>query len=324
MGKISQKQFNLTNRQKTAILLTSLPKDVTIQVMRELGASKEDLAFEMNRVSEVPKEVQQQVIDEFLRKSNVSDATEAEESITFTSPFTPGGEDSAYGVASKTKPLGKIRNIDPFQLANIIRKEHPQTIALILKYLQKEKAAMILSEFPTALQTEVSRRFAEMGKASPEVLEEIEKALEDSLYALMEGDYVQTDPQDALVEILSGADRQTEEEILTGLSEKSPAVAESIKIKLCEFEDILNIDEESLGQVLRLTDLRDLTVALKGASQIIADKVFSILSADVASALKEDIGGLGQISFEEVKSAQQQIRNILRGLVTLGKINFKK
>lgn len=279
----------------------------------------------MSKVSEIPREVQQNVIEEFLKTTGFKDVAEKEESITFTSPFTLGRdeEDLAYGTSGKAKPLGLLKNIDPYHLLSIIRREHPQTIALILKYLQRDKASLILSELPTVLQADVSRRLTEMGKISPDILSEIEKVLEDRLYSLMEGEFVEIDGPDALVEILSEADKEVEEKIISGLSERAPQVVDGIRTKLCDFEDMAYIDDESLRQVLRLTDLRDLTVALKGAPGGIAERIYSLLPQDTTQALKEDIEALGQISLEEIRSAQQQIRNILRGLATLGKIRFK-
>ena len=305
--------------------MTSLPPETSVHIMRELGASQKDLAFEMSRVSEIPQDMQQRVLDEFLNQSDPGQKQESEGTITFTSPFTPAGEeDSAYATSSKPKPLGLLRTIDPMQLYSIIRKEHPQTIALILKYLQRDKASVVLLELPKELQAEVTRRLAEIGKVSPDILNDIEKILEEKFYSLIEEEPNETDGSDALVEILSYADRDVEQKILSGLSERNPRFAEDIKKnRLHDFLDLANIDDESLMQVLRLTDLRDLTTALKGATPNIAQRVFNLLGADTATALKEDIESLGQIQFDEIRSAQQQIRNILRGLVTLGKIKFK-
>jgi flagellar motor switch protein FliG len=233
-------------------------------------------------------------------------------------PTLPGASGGAK------RPLGFMRRVDPRQLLQLIRREHPQTIAVVLSYLQRNHASTVLGDLTPQVQTEVARRLAELRKVSPEILAELEKVLEIRLHqALEEGAYSHTDGKEALLEILNQADRNTEERVLTGLTQKSPHLASDIKTKLCDFEDLNNIDDSSLQQVLRLTDFRDLVLALKGANRELAERIYRFLSPEVARALREDVESLGQVPWEEIKQAQQQIRNILRGLVTLSKIKFK-
>ena len=139
----------------------------------------------------------------------------------------------------------------------------------------------------------------------------------------MEGETTLADGREALVEILSQSDRSMENKIISSLTHTSPGLAEELKSKLCEFEDLNKIDNASLQQVLRLTDIRDLVLALKGADARLAERIYNCMSPEVANAIKEDVAMLGNVSWEEIKMAQQSIRNILRGLVTLGKISFR-
>jgi len=158
----------------------------------------------------------------------------------------------------------------------------------------------------------------------PLLLNSIESCLQNLLErAVHEGFLPQGDGKDTLLEILNQADRSTEERVLSGLTQKNPHLASDIKTKLCDFDDLNNIDDSSLQQVLRLTDFRDLVLALKGANRELSERVYRFLSPDVSTALRNDVESLGQVPWDEVKQAQQQIRNILRGLVTLGKIKFR-
>ena len=159
---------------------------------------------------------------------------------------------------------------------------------------------------------------------NPEIITELEQILESKLQnALDEGFQSQMDGKDHLLEILNQADRNTEEKILSGLTHKNPHLVTDLKTKLCDFEDLNNIDDASLQQVLRLTDFRDLVLALKGANRELSERVYKSLSSDVARHLRDDVESLGQAPWEEVTAAKRQIRNILRGLVTLGKIRFR-
>ena len=96
-----------------------------------------------------------------------------------------------------------------------------------------------------------------------------------------------------------------------------------IKTKLCDFEDLNSIDQASLSQVLRLVDDKDLILALKGANKELAERVYRVYGPDKANTIRSDVESVAQVSWEDIRAAQQQIRNILRGLVSLGKIRFK-
>ncbi len=325
---------NLPPKQKTAILLMSLPPELSAQVFKELGPEEvQAITMEISKLPQISPEARAQVIQEFLEQSNQPGLREAlgggplsgsvmteagGGAVTHhMAPTFPGGPGSK-------RPLDFLRRVDPRQLLQLIRKEHPQTIAVVLSYLQPSQASTVLGDLTPQIQTEVARRLAELRKISPEILGEIEKVLEMRLHqALEEGSYSHADGKETLLEILNQADRNTEERVLTGLTQKSPHLASDIKTKLCDFEDLNNIDDSSLQQVLRLTDFRDLVLALKGANRELAERIYRFLSPEVARALREDVESLGQVPWEEIKQAQQQIRNILRGLVTLGKIKFK-
>ena len=171
-----------------------------------------------------------------------------------------------------------------------------------------------MSVFPSALWEQMTR-----------TLSELEKVLETRLHVAIEngGQYQSSDGKEALIEILDYTEKGTEEQVLIGLSNTKPNLYKNLKTKLCDFEDLNNIDDASLQQVLRLTDFRDLVLALKGADRNLSERIYRFLSPDVARALRDDVDSLGQVSWDQIKQAQQQIRNILRGLVQLSKIKFK-
>ncbi len=313
----------------------SLPPEVSAQLFKELGPEEvQAITLEISKLPQISPEVRAQVIEEFLQSTNVPGLREAAQAGgglgTALMDSRPSATLSvgAMGMGStatgQKRPLGFLRRVDPRQLIHLIRKEHPQTIALVLSYLEPNQASAVLGELGPGIQTEVARRLAELGKISKEILDEVERVLETRLQqALDEGFQTHADGKEALLEILNQADRNTEEKILSGLTQKSPHLASDIKTKLCDFEDLNNIDDSSLQQVLRLTDFRDLVLALKGANKELGERIYRFLSPEVARALRDDVESLGQVPWEEIKAAQQQIRNILRGLVTLGKIKFK-
>ncbi len=321
---------NLSAKQKAAILLVSLPPEVSASIFKEFGPEEvQAISLEISKLPTISPDVRAKVIEEFLTTTDIPGLREQAQLGSFptvgVATRRAGGPlSSREGRGTRTRPLDFLRNVDPRQLLALVRKEHPQTIALVLSHLQASQASAVISELPSQMQTEVARRLAEIGRIAPEVIQEVEKVLESRLYSIVEGEsYGDADGKDALVEILSQSDRTTEEKIITGLTKKSPHLASDIKTKLCDFEDLNNIDDNSLQQVLRLTDIRDLVLALKGANRDLAERIYNCMTPEVSKALRDDVDSLGSVPWEEIKAAQQQIRNILRGLVTLGKVKFR-
>lgn len=325
---------NLPPRQKAAILLMSLPPEISAQLFKELGLEEvHALTLEISKLPPIPPEVRAQVIDEFLQSQGggggLSEALAGGlgglggggTTTTYQQPIAGPG---SMTFSSANRPLSFLRRMDPHQLQLLIRREHAQTIAVVLSYLEPNQASAVLGELNPSMQTEVARRLAELEKLNPEIVKELEAVLENRMHrALEEGFQPQANGNEILLEILNQADRSTEERVLSGLTQKNPHLASDIKTKLCDFDDLNNIDDSSLQQVLRLTDFRDLVLALKGANRELAERVYRFLSPEVATALRNDVEALGQVPWDEIKQAQQQIRNILRGLVTLGKIKFR-
>lgn len=202
----------------------------------------------------------------------------------------------------------------------MIQGEHPQTIALILAYLSPEQAASVLSGLPPELQVDVARRLATMDRTSPDVIREVERVLERKLSTFVSQDFTMVGGIDALVEILNRSDRGTEKNILEALEEQDPELAEEVKRKLFVFEDVVLLDDRALQRVLREVDMKDLALALKGASEEVREKFFKNMSKRAAQMLKEDMEYMGPVRVRDVEDAQQRIVNIIRQLEEAGEI----
>ncbi|MDX9957472.1 MAG: flagellar motor switch protein FliG, partial [Spirochaetia bacterium] len=220
----------------------------------------------------------------------------------------------------QVRPFDFIRRTDPANLLNFIQTEHPQTIALILAYLEPAKASYILTKLPKENQSDVAKRIAMMDRTSPEVLREVERVLEKKLSTLSSEDYTAAGGVDAIVEILNLADRTTEKGILEALEEENPELAEEIKKKMFVFEDIVMLDNRSIQKVIREVDTQDLTRALKGVDQEVQEKVFQNISKRAAQALKEDMEYMGPVRIKDVEEAQQKIVAVIRHLEDSGEI----
>ncbi|MBQ6002326.1 MAG: flagellar motor switch protein FliG, partial [Synergistaceae bacterium] len=220
----------------------------------------------------------------------------------------------------QVKPFDFMRHTDAGQILGFIQNEHPQTIALILSYLEPTQAAMILSGLNPVLQADVTKRIANMDRITPEVLREVERVLERKLSTVMGQDFTVAGGIDAVVAIVNSTDRATERNIMEYLEENDPELAEEIKKRLFVFEDSMRLDDRSLQRVLREVDMKELSLALKGATEDLKTKYLKNMSKRAAEMLQEDMDFMGPVRVKDVEEAQQKIVNIIRGLEEQGEI----
>jgi flagellar motor switch protein FliG len=322
------KKSELTGRQKAAIFLVSLGSDVSSEIFKHLREDEiEQLTFEIARLDKIEPEDRDRVLQEF------------QEMMMAQEFISNGGIDYARDILERAlgtqkaidivnrltsslqvRPFDFIRRTDPSHLLNFIQGEHPQTIALILAYLDPQKAALILSGLSHQVQADVARRIAQMDRTSPDVLREVERVLERKLSTLASEDFTSAGGIDSIVEVLNNVDRGTEKIIIEALEEEDPELAEEIKKRMFVFEDIVLLDDRSIQKVLREVDTQDLAKALKGVDAEVQEKIFRNMSKRAASLLREDMDFMGPVRLRDVEESQQKIVNIIRKLEDAGDI----
>jgi len=322
------KQNDYSGKQKAAIFLLAVGAEVSAEIMKRLSEAEVDtITYEIARLEKVTSEDKEQILQEF------QELMMAQEFIT------RGGLDSARGILEKAlgtqkaidilnrltsslqvRPFDFVRRQDPAHLLNFIQNEHPQTMALILSYLDPNKSALILASLPHQIQADVARRIAKMDRTSPEVLREVERVLERKLSTLSNEDYTSAGGVDAIVEVLNNVDRGTEKSIIEALEEEDPELAEEIKKKMFVFEDIVLLDDKAIQKTLRELDNQDLAKSLKAVDTEVQEKIFRNMSKRAAALLREDMEFMGPIRLRDVEEAQQKIVNIIRKLEEEGEI----
>lgn len=324
----AKKKKNLTGREKAAIFLVSIGPEVSADIFKHLKEDEvEELTFEIARIDKIDPEQRDQVLMEFQEMMMaqdfiVSGGVDYAREVLERALGTQKAVDIINRLTSslQTKPFDFIRRTDPAHLINFIQNEHPQTISLILSYLDPQKSAQILSALPHEIQADVAKRIAIMDRTSPEILREVERVLERKLSTLASEDYTSAGGIDAVVAILNNADRSTERNIIEALEEDDPDLAEEIKKKMFVFEDVITLDDRSIQKVLRHVDTSDLAKALKAVDPEVQDKIFRNMSKRAAQMLKEDMEYMGPIRLKDVEEAQQKIVNIIRKLEEQGEI----
>lgn len=245
MAKASSQ--GLTGRQKAAILLITLGPEVSAQIFKHLRDEEiEQLTLEIANVRKVDASEKDMIMAEFhqicLAQEYISQG-----GITYAREILEKalGSQKALEVINRltatlqVRPFDFARKADPNQILNFIQNESPQTIALVLSYLQFEQAAAILSSLPQEKQADVARRVAVMDSTSPEVISQVERVLEQKLSSTVTQDYTNAGGIESIVQILNGVDRGTERTILDSLEIQDPELAEEIK-NACLYSKILS------------------------------------------------------------------------------------
>ena len=318
----------LTGKQKAAILLIALGPDVSSQVLKHLREDEiEKLTLEIANQRKIPQDVKDSIIaefhqmclaKEFIASGGIDYAREILEKAL--------GSEKAVSIINKLtsslqiRPFDFARKTDPAQLLNFIQNEHPQTIALIMAYLQPDQSAIILSALAPDRQVDVAKRIATMDRTSPDVIKDVEKILERKLSSLVTQDFTAAGGVDSIVEVLNRVDRTTERTIIENLEVQHPELAEEIKKRMFVFEDIVLLDDRSLQLVLREVDSKELALALKASSGEVAEKIYKNMSKRASEMLREEIEYMGPVRIRDVEEAQQKIVNVIRRLEESGEI----
>jgi flagellar motor switch protein FliG len=320
----------LSGKEKASILLIAMGPERSAKVFKHLREEElETITLQIANTSSVLPEVKEAVLEEFYQICIAQQyITEGGISYAKTVLETALGEAKAFEIISKltaslkVRPFDFIRKTDASQLINFIQNEHPQVIALILSHLTPQKSAQVLAELPPDKQADVTKRIALMDRTSPDVVKEVEKALEKKLSALMTEDYTSIGGIESVVEILNAVDRSTEKNIMETLESEDVELAEEIKRRMFVFEDIITLDARSIQTVIRMggIDQKDWAVALKGAKDEIQAVIFANQSKRAAAMLKEDMDFMGPVRKTDVEEAQQKVVNVIRKLQDAGEI----
>ncbi|KAA0564175.1 flagellar motor switch protein FliG [Bacillus sp. CH30_1T] len=325
---VVRREKGLTGKQKAAILLISLGPDVSASVYKHLSEEEiEKLTLEISGVKKVETEAKEDILEEFHHIAIAQDYI-SQGGIGYAKTVLEKalGSEQALAIINRltsslqVKPFDFARRADAAQILNFIQNEHPQTISLILSYLEPQQAGQILSELPQEVQADIARRIAIMDGTSPEVISEVEAILERKLSATVTQDYTQTGGVEAVVEVLNGVDRSTEKTILDALEIQDPELAEEIKKRMFVFEDIVTLDGRSIQRVIRDCDNEDLLLSLKVSSDEVKEVVFRNMSNRMVETLKEEMEFMGPVRLRDVEEAQSRIVAVIRRLEDSGEI----
>lgn len=325
----TKNENKLSGVQKAAILFITLGPDASSGILKKLPeADIQKITYEIANITSVTPEQREEILNEFLQINKARDyiieggMDYAKQLLSKALGSQRANEilDKVSEATSQYRPFSIARKADAHQLFNVIVSEQPQTIALILCYLQPDKAAQVMAELPEETQSEVAYRIATMNNTSPMVIKEIESVLEGKLSSVVRTEMTTIGGVETLVGILNQVDRTTEKNITEGLEREDAELADKVKSSMFVFEDIISLDDVSIQRILREVEASDLALALKGCSEEVAACVYRNQSKRAAASLKEDMEFLGPVRLMDVEKSQQKIVSVIRRLDDAGEI----
>lgn len=329
---VPAQQQGYTNMQKAAAVMIALGAQEAAAVYKYLRDEEvEQLTVEIAKMNRLPPEEMKVIADDFYGLC-VAQKVIAEGGVDYARTVL----EKAFGTQQaisymervtkslKTKAFDFIRKADYKSLLNILQNEHPQTIALILSYARADQASQVIGELPPDLRIDVIERIAKLDRASPEMINIVERVLAKKFSSIISVDLMELGGVRHVADIMNNVDRGTEKQIFDELGLKDPELADDVRKLMFVFEDIIYLDDMSIQRFLREVDSKDLAVALKGSNQDVSAVIFNNMSKRMQETINSDIEYLHNVRMRDVEAAQQKIVDVIRKLEEDGELVITK
>jgi len=316
--------------EKVAIVLRTLGEDVATEIIKQLNEEEvKEIGTAMGRLQSVPSETLEMILEEFYQ-----DLTGSGGLIFGDESYLRDVLEKAMGQERARTIMGEISDktgsvlrsmqyLDPRSIANFLRNEHPQTIALVLSYINPDRSSEILSQFSEGLQVEIITRLANLERVSPEMIGEIEEVIRTEMKSLGTAEAQKIGGVGAAVEMINRMDRSSANQLLEGIYEADAGLGENIQQMMFVFDDLANLDNQAVQQILKEVNNEELIMALKTANEEIKDLIFRNLSERAREMIQEDMEVLGPVRLRDVESAQRSMVQVARKLEEEGKIQIR-
>lgn len=318
---------NLTGPQKAAVFLLIMGEKFATAVFRKMTENEiKKVAGIMAEIEHIPGEVLAAVSEAFVAGFRQEDQMLVpgdnfiQEAITQAlDPKTAEVIVNHIREKRQELPFKWSREVDREALAERIKNEHPQTIAMILSYLPPEISSEILMTVPDEQKGDIAMRIANLGQVPSEVVKAVDQALQSDLSNL-DNAAAAAGGLEKLVQILGGVDRATEDTVLESIEDERNDLANEIREMMFVFEDLAKVDDRGIREILKKVESQQLVLAMKTASEEMKAKILNNLSSRAAEMLKEDLEVMGPVRLAEVEQAQQQIVRAAKELEAEGAI----
>jgi flagellar motor switch protein FliG len=317
---------SLTGPERAAIFLLSLGEEHGAKLWAMLEEDEvRELSQAMSNLGTVSSGLVEKLLIEFVSQlsstGSLMGSYESTERLLqrFIQPDKVGQiMEEIRGPAGRTM-WDKLANVNETVLANYLKNEYPQTVAVVLSKIKSEHAARVLAALPEEFSLDVVQRMLRMESVQKDILDKVEQTLRTEFMSNL-ARTAKRDAHEMMAEIFNNFDRQTENRFLTALEERNRESSERIKALMFTFEDLGKLDPGSVQTLLRYVEKDKLAIALKGATDSLRDVFFSNMSERAGKILREDMEALGPVRLKDVDEAQMRMVNVAKDLANKGEI----
>jgi len=323
---------NLSVTQKAAMLLIAMGVDNAAQVMKNMSDSEvEKISFEIAKLRDIPPEVLSEVILEFYDVM-IANETLVQGGFEYAKDLL----EHAWGdkksddvikrleIATGISAFSLLGSIDNKRLLDFLRKEHPQTAALILSNLKVDQASKLLAELPEENRIEITYRLATLEEITPELIEDVEAVLRDQIGAeITEGD-AKKGGAESTADLLNAIGQTDQKIILDGLKNIDEELCDDISSFLFMFDDIISLPDNAIQAIIGATDNKLLATALKGAKDNMRELFYKNLSKKAGGMLRDEIDVLPPMPMKDIEKAQSEVLQIVFDLESKGDLSISR
>jgi flagellar motor switch protein FliG len=326
MARAKEDYRSLTGPQKAAVLMMALGEDSAVKLFALMHEEEiKEVSSAMATLGPVSSSIVERLCHEFANQMSaagnlVGSYKTTERLLAKTLPKERVAQimEEIRGPAGRTM-WDKLGNVNEAMLANYLKNEYPQTVALVLSRVRADHAAKVLQLLPEAFAMEVVMRMLRMESVQKDVLEGVERTLRSEFMSNLARTQ-RRDAHEIMADIFNNLDRAAETRFLAALEERNREAAERIKSLMFTFDDLVRVNGAGIQVLLRAVEKDKLALALKGASDTIRHLFFKNLSERAGKMLREDIEALGPVRLKDVEAAQATIVATAKDLAASGQI----
>ncbi|MEP2942872.1 MAG: flagellar motor switch protein FliG [Hyphomicrobiales bacterium] len=320
----------MSGPQKAAALLLALGEEYGKEIWTRLDEEEvRSISVAMAQLSNMDPKAYEDILVDFVSHLSINGTMAGGVSSTekLLRSFLPDDQvaiimEEIRGPSGRTM-WEKLSNVQPAVLANYLKNEYPQTVAVILSRIASEHSANVLTELPEEFALEVVGRMLAMESVQGDVLEKVEQTLRQEFMSNLSRSR-KSDPHELMAGIFNNFDRQTEARFLTALEEENRESSERIKQLMFTFDDLGKLDTSAVQTLLRDVEKIDLAKSLKGANESLREFFFSNMSQRAVKLLKDDMEALGPMRLSDVDEAQNKLVATAKALADAGEIIVQK
>ena len=323
-----KRPVKLNGAERAAVFLMSMGEDDAASVMRHLGPKEvQSLGAAMTSLKNINREQVDTVLEDFVITVSEQTSLGIGNTDYIRSVLVKAlGEDKASGIIDRilmggnTRGLEQLKWLDPKTVAEMLRLEHPQIIAIVLAYLDSDHAAQVLGEMPERVRHDILLRVATLEGIQPAALQELDEIMERQFSGKQRLKSSSIGGLQAAANILNFLDTGVESPLMEQINEIDGELGSKIQDLMFVFADLADVDDRGIQQLLREVSTDVLVLALKGADEEVKDKILRNLSKRASEMLVDDLEAKGPVRVSEVETAQKEILSIAKRMADEGTI----